>query len=100
MSDGSKRQFYYDAPRRGIEAVGVKQGTLLFDGQRNGALYTGTAFIFSSQCGPVAYDVRGAVSNGESRITLRGNAPSRFNARCEITAYKDDVLVFDYARSE
>jgi hypothetical protein len=99
-ADGDKRQFYYEEPRRGIRAVGVSQGTLLFDGRRNGALYSGTAFIFSPDCGPVPYDVRGAVSNGERRVTMRGKAPSRFNDRCQITAYKDDVLVFDFVRAE
>lgn len=99
-AEGDKRQFYYEEPRRGIRAVGVSQDTLLFEGRRNGALYSGTAFIFTPDCGPVPYDVRGAVSNGERRVTMRGRAPSRFNDRCQITGYKDDVLVFDFVRAE
>jgi hypothetical protein len=99
-ADGASRRFYYDAPREGLESVGVKRGTLLFEGQKNGDQYSGTAYFFSKTCGPGTYPVSGPVTSTDSQITitLSGKAP-RLDANCKQIGVRDDLLVFTYKAS-
>jgi hypothetical protein len=69
-AEGANRRFYYDVPRAGLYDVGVKQGTLLFEGRKEGERYSGAAYIFSQTCGPQAYAVSGPVASDQSRITI------------------------------
>jgi hypothetical protein len=94
-ANGVKRQFYYQNPRPGMQQEGVRPGTLLFDGRRTRNQYSGTAYIFSRRCGAVPYSVSGAVSPDDRTVTLYGNAPSGFNAHCQVIGYTPDVLVFN-----
>jgi hypothetical protein len=99
-ADGASRRFYYDTPREGLDSVGVKRGTLLFEGQKNGDQYSGTAYFFSKICGPGTYAVSGPVASNESQITitLSGKAP-RLDANCKQIGARDDVLIFTYMAS-
>lgn len=99
-ADGASRRFYYDSPREGLDSVGVKRGTLLFEGQKNGDQYSGTAYFFSKICGPGTYAVSGPVTSNESQITitLSGKAP-QLDANCKQIGVRDDVLVFTYKAS-
>ena len=99
-ANGAGRRFYYDTPREGLDSVGVKRGTLLFDGQKNGDQYSGTAYFFSKICGPGTYAVSGPVTSNQSQITitLSGKAP-RLDANCKQIGLRDDVLVFTYKAS-
>lgn len=94
-ANGATRTFTYEVPRKGIRNVGVKPGTLLFRGERQGPAYSGRAYIFSKNCEPAPYDVVGVVSDDERSITLRGSAP-RVASDCSIKGYRDDVLKFNY----
>lgn len=94
-ADGNARRFYYVAPRAGMRRVGASNGTLLFDGVRNGETYTGTAYIFAAGCAPQPYPVAGTVSAGNNRVVMVGRAP-RIGKRCDVTGYRDDTLVFTY----
>jgi len=95
VAEGDRRRFYYEAPRPGIATQGVERGTLLFDGQRVGNNYQGTAYVFDRQCGKFPYAVSGAVSEGSKRIVMYGRAPQP-NASCKVGGYRVDTLVFDY----
>lgn len=88
---GNQRAFYYERPRAGLAAA---PGDLLFDGQRNGDSFFGTARLFSSRCGVTAYDVAGRVGADRISVTMTGTAPIR-NDACEIISYRTDVLRFD-----
>jgi hypothetical protein len=96
-ADGAKRRFYYDAPRAGLDAIGVKRGTLLFEGRKDGDRYSGTAYLFSQKCGLQAYAVSGPVASDQSQITitLSGQAP-RLDATCKQVGLRNDNLVFRY----
>ena len=89
------RRFICESPRSGLLEVGVKSGTLLFFGTREGGSYSGTAYIFSTACGRAEYQVSGTVSDDQRQVVLYGKAP-RKNERCEIIGYVDDTLVFTY----
>ncbi len=99
-AEGDTRRFYYKQPREGMRAVGARPGTILFEGRRDGTSYAGTAYIFTTQCGAIPYQVRGVVSHDERQVTLRGAAPSQVEGGCRVLGYRDDVLVFDFVRSE
>ena len=71
----------------------VRKGDVLFEGVRDGEIYSGTAYIFTRRCGKVGYDVLGTVRNNETQIVMRGNAP-RFNASCKKVGSRPDKLVF------
>jgi hypothetical protein len=92
--EGSSRLLYYATPRAALAERGVAPGTLLFEGERNGSRYEGTARIFARPpCGEFTYPVEGPVSDDQRSVTMFGRAP-RVNERCEITGFRDDTLVF------
>ena len=51
----------YKDPRAGLWPVGVIPGTVLFDGQIQGPVIAGTAFVFSDFCPPTPHRVIGEV---------------------------------------
>jgi hypothetical protein len=95
IADGARRQFFYQMPSSAMRERGPKSGTLLFDGRRDGDTYSGTAYAFSKQCGPIGYSVVGTTSADQRRVTLRGRVPVR-NSACQPNSYRDDVLDFDF----
>lgn len=94
-ANGDEREFFYDEPRAGIRKQGVRPGTLLFKGTRDGSTYSGTAYIFKTGCDPEGYEVEGDVSGDDYTVTMVGKAP-RLDKDCEINGTKDDTLVFTY----
>lgn len=81
--EGDGMTVRYVRPRAGLP---VRRGTILFEGSSpaDGSIY-GVAFIFSSTCGPIGYEVRGRfTANG---FVLRGDAPVR-NDRCRVVRYE------------
>ena len=95
--DGTHRQIYYDDPRPGLKEVGVKQGTLLFDGVVDGANLSGTAFVFAKDCDPLSFAVTGKLTRDGKRITLNGKAP-RVGTQCRTAGDKQEELIFDFFR--
>jgi hypothetical protein len=79
--------------------VGVRPGDVLFEGIRDGYTYSGTAYVFPPRCNDsFPYQVSGNVSGNDLRVVLYGAAPV-VNARCQITGYKSDTLVFTHMRT-
>ena len=99
FADGQVRVFRYEQPREGMREEGVRKGTTLFEGTKSGETYEGTAYVFSQRCGAIAYSVSGTVSTDSRQVILTGQAPSRLDSNCQPTAYRDDVLQFDYIKS-
>jgi hypothetical protein len=98
-ASGTKREFYYVAPRQGLLDRGVKPGSLVFSGRRHDNTYTGIAYIFTQHCGPVAYSVAGEVGLDDRSVTMRGQAP-RVDGNCRVTSTRDDTLVFVFSEDE
>ena len=74
LSYGRGIEIRYVEPRPGLADIGVREGTLLFNGQWRGSQLIGQARTFSSGCNPMLYDVKGYVGRyGE--IILEGTAP-------------------------
>nr|WP_321445823.1 hypothetical protein [uncultured Cohaesibacter sp.] len=95
VAQGNNRWFYYEQPRAGL-AVGP--GTLLFNGQKQGNWYAGTARVFSKYCpgSPMPYHVEGPVAPNQLKVTVQGNR--EVNKRCRPTGrWTTDTLVFTYA---
>lgn len=99
-ADGNSRAFYYETPTSKMQSTGVTSGTLLFDGQRQGNKYYGTARVFSKYCDePLQYSVQGKVKN-ETTIVLTGKREV-FGAGCRPTGkMTTDKLVFTYRYSD
>lgn len=94
-AQGASRVFYYEKPRDLVARAGVRPGTLLFKGTFSGASYSGQAYLFSKDCGPVAYPVSGSVSADMRRVELRGERPVR-DRNCRRIGTRPDRLVFEY----
>lgn len=92
---GPQRRFYYLHPKPDIP---VAPGTLLFEGSRTGRHYRGTAFIFSTKCGPASYPVDGYVTDDDLSVVLRGQAPLR-DSNCQVVSSRSDILEFRYIRT-
>ena len=98
VTQGAKQKFFYDTPRVGLLDAGVKPGTLLFDGQRNGQNFVGTAFQFYRTCKSRGFPVTGSTSDDRRQITLKGKAPL-LDMNCNVTGTRDDVLIFTASQS-
>jgi hypothetical protein len=94
VANGAQRNFFYVEPRTGLVDLGVRPGTLLFQGMRNGNGYTGTAVIFGANgCGAFPYAVSGTVGADQRSVTMWGRAP-RISGDCSISGYREDSLTF------
>ncbi len=93
VSQGAKQKFFYDAPRIGLLDAGVKPGTMLFEGQRTGQNFEGTAYQFYRTCKARGFPVTGSTSDDRRQITLKGKAPL-LDFNCNVTGSRDDVLIF------
>jgi hypothetical protein len=92
--NGRSRRFYYKNPRPAMKTEGVSQGTLLFDGNREGRRFVGKAFIFG--CGrSFEYHVSGPISKDENTVTLSGKAPL-LDENCNRIGDRDDKLIFKH----
>jgi hypothetical protein len=96
-ASGNDRWFSYEQPRQALYNSGVYQGTLLFNGRKNGNWYAGRARVFSSACpgNPLEYWVEGPVLQNPLRVQVEGTREVHRN--CQPTgAMTHDVLVFTY----
>lgn len=94
-ASGNEREFYYERPRASLREVGVRRGTLLFDGEKDGDWYEGTARVFSSGCDPLEYFVEGPVASNQLKVTVTGER--EVYSQCEPTGtMKTDTLVFTW----
>ncbi len=74
VTNGLFREFHYQKPRPGMLHAGARPGSVLFRGEVNNGQYSGTAYIFNPQCGPIPFEVKGSILNDE-QIVLAGQAP-------------------------
>lgn len=93
-AEGAVRRIYYANPRDGIRQAGVSGDTLLFEGERQGNRYVGTARIFKPGCGEQTFPVEGTVSADDSRIVLTGKV-ARFDQACGKGPVVEQRLVFE-----
>jgi hypothetical protein len=97
-ANGSNRSFIYERPKSTLSNAGVRSGTLLFNGQKQGNTYSGTARRFSRFCPgtPLEYSVQGPVRSDQLQVTVFGNY--EVYDRCQPTGqFREDRLVFTYA---
>jgi hypothetical protein len=94
VPDGPSRKFYYFTPRDGLASVGVSRGTLYFEGKRTGNTYSGNAYVFARNCGPLSYPVTGTVSADQRSIQLTGVAPHRNGSTCGIESSSNETMEF------
>lgn len=89
-------QIAYADPRPGLQAIGVRPGTVLIRGQWSGPVLNATAVVYAGPCGAIPYPVSGtALPNGV--LTLVGPAPIVDPYSCAVlaTAWTDNsTLIF------
>lgn len=99
-ASGNQRWFYYEIPREALRSAGVTEGTLLFNGRKDGNWYSGTARRFSRYCPttPLEYFVEGPVREDQLQVTVRGTR--EVHRQCQPTGkLADDTLIFTYIRN-
>jgi hypothetical protein len=96
-SPANGRKFLYEIPKPAIQD-GPKDGSLLFDGKRQGQEYVGTAYAYWGNCKTEQYSVRGRISSDEKKIVLRGRAPQK-NSNCDALGFKAEELVVDHKQN-
>ena len=98
-ASGNQRWMYYEIPRQALRNSGVRRGTLLFNGYKNGNWYSGTARRFSKYCPgtPLEYYVEGPVRGDQLQVTVRGTR--EVYKQCQPTGrVVRDELRFTYVR--
>ena len=98
VAQGNKRWFYYERPRQVLRKAGVRPGTLLFNGRKQGNRYVGTTRVFSKWCtAPLEYYAEGPVAPSQTRVTIFGTRDV-YGSGCRNTGRrKTDRLVFTYS---
>ncbi len=96
-ANGKSRTFSYENPRPGMRKAGAKPGDVVFEGERDGQRYYGTAYIYSKSCGRQGYAVEGRVTAGDRGVILEGEAPV-LDSGCNVKGTRRDVLRFDYVK--
>ncbi len=86
---------WYWTPRAGLSDVGVRRGTILFEGWRSGTLVEGTARIFTRDCGTYPYPVEGTAFGGASTLTMTGLRPV-IDGQCRVSGTRPDTLTFTF----
>jgi len=81
--NGSDVKIFYERPRSGLRGVGVRPGTLLFNGRVSNGYLDGMSRIFNANCGEVDYFVHGDFRAGRN-FKLTGSAPVLSNMSCRI----------------
>lgn len=94
-TDGDTRRFHYELPRTGMVQAGAKPGDVVLEVRRTGATYSGTAYVYSKNCGRTAYLVSGRAGTSESRIVVEGKVP-RHGDDCKPRSFWRDRLQFDH----
>lgn len=97
VASGNRRSFYYVRPKAVLRKAGVRNGTLLFNGRKNGNWYSGTMRRFSKFCPgtPLEYYVEGPVAPSQTKVTVNGDY--KVYRQCRNTGRtKYDHLVFTY----
>ena len=88
-------QFIYEVPRGGLGDLGIRSGTLLFDGRNTGGnAYAGNVTTFSRQCGDLAFAVSGEATSDGNRLIVSGQKPNR-DRNCRTSGYRNETLVFE-----
>ena len=97
LSDGAGGvRIEYAEPKPSLLQIGVRQGTLLFDGHWQGDALFGRARVYNLVCGPVPYEVQGGVVDRGGTLVLRG-PQMRVNQFCQpyyLEWTDNSVLVF------
>ena len=97
VAQGNNRWFYYENPKQVLRRAGVRQGTLLFNGRKQGNFYSGTARRFSKYCPGEAleYYVEGPARRDQLKVTVEGQR--EVYKQCRQTGRQAwDRLVFTY----
>ena len=98
VANGSSREFYYQRPRLGMLEAGAHPDSLLFSGQINNGQLSGTAYVFTAQCGQVPFEVKGPILENGGRVALTGQAP-RVGRNCQAAGYYTSTLEFRLLKS-
>ena len=96
-ADGNRRRILYDLPKDGLARRGIVQGSVMFEGRRNGSVYEGQAYSYPLGCKPAAYLVEGRVSRDERSVVLEGFAPT-YSSRCLRSGLRRQRLVIELMR--
>lgn len=90
ISQGRSRKFVYKEPRSAMQAVGVKPGMALFEGEAVGNQYRGIAY-FTNRCGRISVPVSGPILNEYRRVDLRGSVPN-LDSDCRSVGFVDSTI--------
>ncbi len=88
--EGKKRTFVYVKVKKAMQPH-VKAGTALFEGTINGEAYEGYARRFKNYQPSKAYRVKGKISDGQRKVTLKGTY-----VKDESDKRIDETLVFTF----
>lgn len=99
LANGSTRKFMYVEPRAGLDSVGIREGSVAFEGTRTSEGYSGTAYVYSSKCGRLGFPVSGPVATDQRSVTMHGKAPVRSAADCRTREFRDETLIFTFSGS-
>lgn len=85
----------YRSPRSGLIPMGVRRGTLWFEGTVDNDVPRGVARVFTPNCGELPFNVSGSMKN--NTIRLSGRIPE-VNSNCRQVSTRSFTFVLSYLR--
>lgn len=95
---GTHRTFTYITPNPSLRDL-IKPNSVLFEGERVGNNYRGTAYLFNLNCPQTEYPVEGLIDDAGKSIILNGQRPV-LGPECKPVRSMPDRLVFLFQREE
>ena len=97
VARGKRRQFIYVKPRPSLRKWGIREGDVLFVGERRRNRYVGVAYLRRPDCPVAEFSVTGEVRNNSRTVIVRGRMPVR-DGLCRVTGARNNAQRFDYVR--
>ncbi|MGJ0532287.1 hypothetical protein [Methylocystis sp.] len=96
-ANGKRRRVFYETPRESLDSLGISSGSLIFDGDLNGARFTGSVMAYAPGCAVLKYPVSGILNPDGLSFNLVGRRPAR-DDWCNVVGSTDVTLIFEYVR--
>jgi hypothetical protein len=93
---GSKTLVTFEKPSDVNRSAGVKEGSVMFEGTKDGNTYNGVIYIYSPNCGSFKEQIRADISDDQSSVTFHIKS-LQLDSSCHIVKQSDANMTLVYS---